>query len=125
MVNHGGMALLTPVLPMLQPPAVALSTPFLPPKSTCLEVHPCASAPERGAAVGRVLSPHPTPPPKPPSPNPVSQNGITKLKRILEGEPEEQFNVEEYMNLYTCAPATQPKSLVDILPPPPPPPLKR
>eukprot|EP00191_Tetraselmis_sp_GSL018_P009710 CAMPEP_0177609228 /NCGR_PEP_ID=MMETSP0419_2-20121207/18950_1 /TAXON_ID=582737 /ORGANISM="Tetraselmis sp., Strain GSL018" /LENGTH=732 /DNA_ID=CAMNT_0019104085 /DNA_START=252 /DNA_END=2450 /DNA_ORIENTATION=+ len=29
------------------------------------------------------------------------QHGITKLKRLLEGEPEEQFNVEEYMNLYT------------------------
>jgi cullin 1 len=29
------------------------------------------------------------------------QRGITKLKRLLEGEPEEQFNVEEYMNLYT------------------------
>eukprot|EP00192_Tetraselmis_astigmatica_P006584 CAMPEP_0117662932 /NCGR_PEP_ID=MMETSP0804-20121206/8315_1 /TAXON_ID=1074897 /ORGANISM="Tetraselmis astigmatica, Strain CCMP880" /LENGTH=747 /DNA_ID=CAMNT_0005469861 /DNA_START=284 /DNA_END=2527 /DNA_ORIENTATION=+ len=27
--------------------------------------------------------------------------GIMKLKRLLENEPEEQFNVEEYMNLYT------------------------
>lgn len=29
------------------------------------------------------------------------QNGITKLKRILEGLPEPQFSSEEYMMLYT------------------------
>lgn len=29
------------------------------------------------------------------------QKGITKLKRILEGLPEAQFNSEEYMMLYT------------------------
>ncbi|KAL6968463.1 Cullin-1 [Sarracenia purpurea var. burkii] len=29
------------------------------------------------------------------------QKGITKLKRILEGSPESQFNSEEYMMLYT------------------------
>ena len=29
------------------------------------------------------------------------QNGINKLIRLLEGEPEEQFNAEQYMNLYT------------------------
>lgn len=30
------------------------------------------------------------------------QAGINKLKRILEGEEEEQFNAEQYMMLYTC-----------------------
>lgn len=30
-----------------------------------------------------------------------SQAGIGKLIRLLEGEPEEQFNAEQYMNLYT------------------------
>jgi cullin 1 len=29
------------------------------------------------------------------------QNGINKLIKILEGEPEDQFNAEQYMNLYT------------------------
>lgn len=29
------------------------------------------------------------------------QNGINKLIRLLEGEPEDQFNSEQYMNLYT------------------------
>lgn len=29
------------------------------------------------------------------------QKGITKLKRILEGQPEPQFSSEEYMMLYT------------------------
>uniref|UniRef100_A0A7S0WZR9 Cullin family profile domain-containing protein n=1 Tax=Chlamydomonas leiostraca TaxID=1034604 RepID=A0A7S0WZR9_9CHLO len=29
------------------------------------------------------------------------QNGINKLIRLLEREPEEQFNAEQYMNLYT------------------------
>jgi len=32
-----------------------------------------------------------------------AQNGITKLKRILEAEEEEQFSAEQYMMLYTCA----------------------
>ncbi|GFH22359.1 CULLIN_2 domain-containing protein, partial [Haematococcus lacustris] len=31
----------------------------------------------------------------------IMQLGINKLIRILEGEPEESFNAEEYMNLYT------------------------
>ena len=34
------------------------------------------------------------------------QKGIMKLRNILEGLPEAQFNAEEYMNLYTCV--TQP-----------------
>lgn len=29
------------------------------------------------------------------------RKGITKLKNLLEGIPEEQFNSEEYMMLYT------------------------
>ncbi|KAK9815921.1 hypothetical protein WJX72_012009 [[Myrmecia] bisecta] len=29
------------------------------------------------------------------------QDGINKLKRLLEGEPEEQFDAEKYMHLYT------------------------
>jgi cullin 1 len=29
------------------------------------------------------------------------QTGITKLIRLLEGEPEDQFNAEQYINLYT------------------------
>lgn len=29
------------------------------------------------------------------------QNGINKLIRLLEGEPEAQFNAEQYMMLYT------------------------
>ncbi|GAX74529.1 hypothetical protein CEUSTIGMA_g1978.t1 [Chlamydomonas eustigma] len=29
------------------------------------------------------------------------QNGIDKLIRVLEGQPEEQFNAEQYMSLYT------------------------
>lgn len=29
------------------------------------------------------------------------QNGINKLIKILEGEPEDQFNSGQYMNLYT------------------------
>ena len=29
------------------------------------------------------------------------QKGIHKLKRLLEGEAEEQFNAEQYMHLYT------------------------
>lgn len=31
------------------------------------------------------------------------QNGITKLKNILEGLPEPQFSSEDYMMLYTYA----------------------
>ena len=31
------------------------------------------------------------------------QKGIKKLKRLLEGEEEEQFSAEQYMMLYTCA----------------------
>jgi hypothetical protein len=31
-----------------------------------------------------------------------AQKGILKLRNILEGLPEAQFNAEEYMNLYTC-----------------------
>ena len=30
------------------------------------------------------------------------QLGINKLIRLLENEPEEQFNAEQYMSLYTC-----------------------
>lgn len=30
-----------------------------------------------------------------------SQNGIEKLIRLLEGQPEDQFSAEQYMNLYT------------------------
>ena len=30
-----------------------------------------------------------------------AQKGIKKLKRLLEGEAEEQFNAEQYMHLYT------------------------
>lgn len=30
------------------------------------------------------------------------QKGITKLKNLLEGKPETQFNSEDYMMLYTC-----------------------
>lgn len=30
-----------------------------------------------------------------------AQKGIKKLKRLLEGEQEEQFNAEQYMHLYT------------------------
>ena len=41
----------------------------------------------------------------PPDPPPLAraqmQTGIEKLIRILEGEQEEQFNAEQYMNLYT------------------------
>ncbi len=29
------------------------------------------------------------------------QSGINKLIKILEGEQEDQFNAEQYMNLYT------------------------
>lgn len=29
------------------------------------------------------------------------QKGITKLKKILEGQPEPQFSSEDYMMLYT------------------------
>ena len=29
------------------------------------------------------------------------QKGIQKLIRLLEGEPEDQFNAEQYMHLYT------------------------
>lgn len=32
------------------------------------------------------------------------QKGVTKLKNILEGLKETQFDANEYMNLYTCAP---------------------
>jgi hypothetical protein len=31
----------------------------------------------------------------------VSQQGINKLIRLLEGEQESQFNAEQYMMLYT------------------------
>ena len=33
-----------------------------------------------------------------------AQNGIMKLKRLLEEEDEQQFNAEQYMQMYTCAP---------------------
>lgn len=33
------------------------------------------------------------------------QKGITKLKNLLEGVPEQQFNSEEYIMLYTYPPA--------------------
>jgi hypothetical protein len=40
--------------------------------------------------------------PLPPSTR--SQKGILKLRNILEGDKdEENFNPEEYINLYTCA----------------------
>jgi hypothetical protein len=32
---------------------------------------------------------------------PSLQNGIQKLIRLLEGQPESQFNAEQYMMLYT------------------------
>lgn len=32
------------------------------------------------------------------------QNGIKKLKRLLEEEDEQQFSAEQYMQMYTCAP---------------------
>lgn len=35
------------------------------------------------------------------------QQGILKLRNILEGLPEAQFNGEEYMNMYTCVPGTR------------------
>ena len=35
-----------------------------------------------------------------------AQNGIKKLKRLLEEEYEEQFSAEQYMHMYTCAPRT-------------------
>lgn len=31
----------------------------------------------------------------------LMQRGISKLKNLLENEPEEQFSAEQYMNLYT------------------------
>ena len=37
-----------------------------------------------------------------PFPPMAPQQGINKLIRLLEGDPEEQFNAEQYMNLYTC-----------------------
>lgn len=30
------------------------------------------------------------------------QKGIVKLKRLLEGDEEEQFKPDQYMTLYTC-----------------------
>ena len=35
---------------------------------------------------------------------PRAQNGIKKLKRLLEEEDEQQFSAEQYMQMYTCAP---------------------
>lgn len=46
------------------------------------------------------LLPAPAHLPRPPA-DARPQEGIAKLKRILEGEEEEQFNSEQYMNLYT------------------------
>ena len=34
------------------------------------------------------------------------QNGIMKLRKLLEGEKEEQFTAEQYMMLYTYATST-------------------
>jgi hypothetical protein len=34
------------------------------------------------------------------------QKGITKLKTLLEGVPEQQFSSEEYMLLYTYPPSS-------------------
>ncbi len=40
-------------------------------------------------------------PAQPLAPIKRAQKGIQKLIRVLEGEPEEQFNAEQYMSLYT------------------------
>jgi hypothetical protein len=47
------------------------------------------------------------------------QKGITKLKNLLEGVPEQQFNSEEYIMLYTYFYFSLSLSLsLSLLPPP-------
>jgi hypothetical protein len=44
------------------------------------------------------------------------QKGVTKLKNILEGLKETQFDANEYMNLYTCAPQAAARPTRDPVP---------